>query len=300
VALFRSKRIYRKFLPLWMMVTLVCACSGCAIARRAAANAGLNTMRSLVVAIESQPDPELVRQGLPAFILLIDGMLVSYPQNTDLLLAATNAYNSYCQAFLTNEDEAERASKLYARAKDYGLRLLRQRQFFNAVIEGSIDDYEAALRLFTVSDVPHVHAAAAAWLGWIVANSDSMAALAQLPRALALSRRVLELDDTYGNGAAHLVVAIYNAVQPRGAGQDLDKSRRHFAKAIELAGPANLTPRVLHAEIIGKATLDQVFFTETLEAVLAVDIAKYPETRLFNELAQDRAQSLLNQSDEIF
>ena len=95
-----------------------------------------------------------------------------------------------------------------------------------------------------------------------------MEALAELPKALALVERVLALNERYGNGSSHLVFAIFFSVQPPGAGQDLDRSRHHFERAIELAGEGNLLPRVLYAEHFGKATLDEEFFVETLSRVV--------------------------------
>jgi hypothetical protein len=127
-----------------------------------------------------------------------------------------------------------------------------------------------------------------------------MAALVQLPRALALTPRVLELDESYGEESSHLAFAILFAIQPRGAGQDLERSRSHFERAVELAGPENFLPRVLYAEHFGKATLDQDFFVSTLSDVLAGDPARFPENRLLSELAQRRARVLLSQQEDFF
>ncbi len=290
----------RKFLALLAPLALIAAIGGCGIARDVAVSASTDIIQDLVVSIRRQPDPELVRQGLPAVMLVIDGLLASSPEDPDLLLAATNAYVGYCQAFLVDEADGARAVKLYARAREYGLRLLRQRFFFAAAFDKSIEEYLQALDRFTIEDVPHLHAAATAWLGWIIADPESMKALAELPRALALTDRVLALDESYGDGSSHLVFAILLAVQPRGAGQDLVRSKRHFERAIELAGPGNLLPQVLYAEYYGKATLDDGFFARMLTQVLDVDPTLYPENRLLNEIARQRAAALLSLREDIF
>ena len=59
-------------------------------------------------------------------------------------------------------------------------------------------------------------------------------------------------------------------------------------------------PRVLYAEHYGTATLDQSFFVNTLDDVLAANPEKHPEQRLLNELARQRAESLLAAQDDIF
>ncbi len=274
--------------------------AGCGLYQNIATSAGVEVIQGLITSIQRQSDPELVRQGLPSVLLIIDGLLISSPDDPALLLAATNAYVSYSQAFLSGETESERAIKLYGRAREYGLRILRQRPFFEQALDASFDEYLAAIEQFTVDDVPDMHATAAAWLGWIIAGADSMEALAELPRALALTDRVLVLDESYGDGSSHLVFAVFYTVQPRGAGQDLERARRHFERAIELAGSASLLPRVLYAEHFGKATLDEEFFVDILNKVVQVDAAKYPDHRLVNEIAQQRAGDLLSQREDIF
>lgn len=274
--------------------------AGCGLYQNIATSAGVDIIQGLITSVQRQSDPELVRQGLPSVLLMIDGLLISSPDDPALLLAATNAYVSYCQAFLSAETESERAVKLYGRAREYGLRVLRQRPFFEQALDASFDEYLAALEQFTVDDVPDMHATAAAWLGWIIAGADSMEALAELPRALALTERVLALDESYGDGSSHLVFAVFYTVQPRGAGQDLERAKRHFERAIELAGPGSLLPRVLYAEHFGKATLDEEFFVDTLNEVVEVDVAKYPDHRLVNEIAQQRAGDLLSRREDIF
>ncbi|MCI0651485.1 MAG: TRAP transporter TatT component family protein [Planctomycetes bacterium] len=273
----------------------VCCAGGCSIAGSAT-----SAFEALDASLRRHPDPTLVREALPAYLLLLDSLVESDPEDERLLCAATLAYVRYCQAFLADERDAERAVKLYARARDYGLRALSKRAFFAEALAADMEAFRAALERFSQEDVPALHAAGAAWLGWIIADSESMAALAEMPRALAVMRRALDLDESYGAGAGHVVFGLYYAVQPQGAGQDLPLSREHFLRAIELAGSGNVFPRVLYAEYYGRATLDREFFVETLEGALAVDIARYPEHRLSNELARERALWLMAHCDELF
>ncbi|MCH2373664.1 MAG: TRAP transporter TatT component family protein [Planctomycetes bacterium] len=285
---------------LLLLTVFGCGLSGCGLADRTVRRANLNVVENFFVAVRRSPDPELVRQGLPTILLLVDSFLVSSPDDPELLLVATKAYNSYCLGFVSEEFESARAIGLYERSREYGLRLLKQRAFFAGALDLSIEEYAAALQQFTKDDVPEIQAAAAAWLGWIIADTESMEALAELPKALALAERALELDESYGDGTNHIVFALFFVVQPRGAGQDLDRSKTHFERAIELAGPENLLPRVLYAEHFGKATLDEEFFVAQLESVLAVDAKDYPENRLLNELAQQQARRLLANREDIF
>ena len=255
----------------------------------------------MVASLKAQPDPDLVKEGTPAFLLLLDGLVTASPDNVDLLRAAATAYDTYCQAFLLQDEaSAERASCLYGRAKDYGQALLRQRRFYRRAEDGDIEAFEAALLRFRRRDVPDLYTAGSTWLGWIASSPDSMQALVDLPKAMAVMRRVLELDEGHQDGSAHLFLGIYYASQPPGAGQDLDKSRGHFERALELAGPGSLLPRVVFAEAYGKATLDEEFFTRELTAVVEADESLRPEIRLLNAVAKRRATDLLAQVEDIF
>jgi hypothetical protein len=55
---------------------------------------------SLSNAVLNQNDPETVRQGAPAYLLLIDGLIADNPNSVDLLLAGASLYSSYAGAFV--------------------------------------------------------------------------------------------------------------------------------------------------------------------------------------------------------
>lgn len=271
--------------------------SGCAsLASRAASDYATNLTRAL----QAQPDPELVRQGTPAFMLAMDGLLESNPDSPRLLLAATQAYSSYAQAFLTRDEDKPRAARLAGRAREYGLRLLSLQPRLATALNGTQDDLDAALRQCRKTEVPALYAAGNAWLAWILASSDSMKAVAELPKAMAVMTRVLELDPAYEHGAAHLVFGIYYAAQPHGAGQDLPRSKQHFEAALQFAADGYILPSVVYAEFYGKATLDEPFFKQTLTKALEADLEKRPELRLLNTLARERAEFLLAHSEDYF
>ena len=149
--------------------------------------------------------------------------------------------------------------------------------------------------------MPDLYAAGTAWLGWIMSQPGSMAALSELPKALAVMQRALELDETYENGGAHMVFGIYYASQPVGAGQDLAKSRAHFERALDLAGPGNLMPQVMYAEFYGKAAADEALFKKTLERVLEQQQTGADSRHaLTNAIAVERARTLLQQRSDYF
>lgn len=269
--------------------------SGCASWIQGSTTAAASRILSgFTTSLETQSDTQLVEQGLPTLLLLLDGLVASQPDDPELRRQASQAYSTYCRAFV--EDE-KRQLLLYERARSHGLALLEQLGFEDPVYS-PFEQFEAELA--NLDSARDAYIVGSAWLGWILADPESMDAVADGPRALALLEHGFELDPNYGNGAMHLVFAIYKASKPRGAGQDLQGSRMHFDRAADLAGPDALLPRVLRAEFLGKATLDRDYFESELEQVLARERTPGSANALSNSLARERASKLLAQIDRIF
>ena len=244
-----------------------------------------------------QSDAEIVRNGAPAYLILMDALVASSPGNQHILLASSDANTAYAAAFLSG-DEPERASIMYAKARDYALRVLRKRRAFRRMENGSISEFEAGVKKLGKRDVPAMYSAATAWLGWII-NSGSMEATAQLSRALALMQRVLDLSPGYQHGGPEMFFGIYYAVQPRGAGRDLEKSKKLFEESIAFADGKILLPRVAYAEFWARYAFDRKEFERILETVLE-DEHDPAEYRLMNAVARERARRLLEEADDIF
>jgi hypothetical protein len=283
-----------------LLIIGLATATGCSTIKKLPGKMMADTMTGVVEAMYANPDPETVRQGMPTMLLLMDGMIAKDPTNRDLLQQGALAYGAYCQSFLMDEKHATRAARMFHRARGYGIRLLRTYPEIDAAFDQRQDAFEASLSTIPADRAGDLYAAGLSWLGWILANSDSMDAIADLPRAKAVMDRLADIDADYGNGVVHLFYGIFYAAQPRGAGQDLELSTKHFKRAITLAGSNALAPRVAYAEFVGKASLNEDLFTEELNAVIAADLAAAPEIRLANTLAQDRATYLLDNMDEWF
>jgi hypothetical protein len=65
-----------------------------------------------------QSDLRVVREGMPAYLMLIDGMVEAVPNNARLLITAAQAYASFASAFVEDAD-TEYARTLYEKAKKY-------------------------------------------------------------------------------------------------------------------------------------------------------------------------------------
>jgi hypothetical protein len=245
-----------------------------------------------------QADLQVLRAGMPAYLMLMDGMVEGWPDNDRLLLAAAQAYSSYATAFVGAEEAAFRDS-LLARAKAYALQALEQRGV-SAPLTSPFDQFERQVGQTTPSDIPYVFWSASCWGNWIGAHTTSITAVAELPRVEALMRRALTLDETYYYGGPHIFMGALYASRPQVAGGNLDLSKQHFLKAIELGQGKFLMAYVYYADYYARKTLDRELFVSTLKKVIDSPADAVPELTLINTVARHKAEALLAKADAYF
>jgi len=196
-------------------------------------NATSDLADSLSASILSHDDPETVRQGAPAYLLMIDSLIARDPDNPELLLAGARLYGSYSGAFV---QDPERARTLSARARDYGLRALCTVE--KGLCRASSMPYpelEQAVAGVGSSHVPQLYGAAAAWATWVQARRDDWVAVADKARVEVMMQRVLDLDEGYLDGSAHLYLGVLDLLLPGALGGRPEQGRQHLERAIELA-----------------------------------------------------------------
>ena len=245
-----------------------------------------------------QSDLRVIREGMPAYLMLIDGMVEAVPNNARLLITAAQSYASFASAFVEAEDK-DFARALYRRAKEYALRSLEIRGLKNPV-SNPFNEFEAGLNQLGKNDVPYMFWTGTCWGSWIRLNLGSMAALAELPRVEALMKRVLVLDEQFYYGGPHLFMGIWFASRPKIAGGDLAKAQRHFKKALELSQGKFLMTQIYYADQFARKTFDKDLFVSTLEKVLDAPADSIPELTLLNTVAHKKAKEMLEQVDEYF
>ena len=245
-----------------------------------------------------QSDLRVVREGMPAYLMLIDGMVEAVPDNARLLITAAQAYASFASAFVEDAD-TEYARTLYEKAKKYALRALQRRGLKNPV-STSFDAFEEAVTRLGMDDVPYMFWAATCWGSWIRLSLGSMAAVAELPRVEALMKRVLALDEEFYFGGPHLFMGIWFASRPKIAGGDLNRAQHHFQKALEFSQGKFLMTQVYYADHYARKTFDRKLFVTTLQRVLETPVDTIAELTLLNTVAHKKAKELLEQVDEYF
>ncbi|MDY0269419.1 TRAP transporter TatT component family protein [Trichloromonas sp.] len=246
-------------------------------------------------AVLDHPDPQTVRQGIPAYLLLLDSLLLDDPTDKKLLSSAASLYA--LNSSLTGADPVQRRRQA-ERAWVYGRRLVEVRDA-EPLWERAADDFASALTRFGKRDVPRLYAFGVAWLARLQAGEGDPVALADLPKVEALFARLVELDEGYQQGAPQLYLGILRLLRPPALGGAPEQGRAHLERAMELSGGRYLAAKVELARRYARMFYDRELHDRLLLEVLAADPVAEGLT-LFNVLAQEEARALLASADDYF
>jgi hypothetical protein len=272
----------------------VCLTAACGSVMRKATN---QFSDNLTTAILNQDDIGTARDGVPAYLLLIDGLIEGDPQNPDVLLAGAKLYGAYAGGFV---DDDARAQRLANRAYGYARRALCVREkALCASLDAPFDTYADALRQTDAKDIATLYGFGAAWAGRIQVNSSDWNAIADLPKLQALLVRVNEIDAHYDNGGASLYLGVINSIRPASLGGKPDEGKAYFEKALELSAGHNQMVRVLYAQFYARLVFDQALHDKLLNEVLVADPVA-PRLTLINMLAKQKAKALLESGKQYF
>jgi tetratricopeptide (TPR) repeat protein len=251
---------------------------------------------TLAAAILNQDDPELVASGVPAYLLLIDGLISQSPDNPALLSAGAQVFALYGSRFAA----AQRAPAFTAKARRYGERAICL--VHEPACQWAAADYTqfvAALEGVRDKDIDALYSYAVGWLSHLDATSEDWTAVAELPRVQAALERALAIDDTYESGAVHAYLGILNSLRPPALGGQPDRAREHFERALELTAGRDLSIKVEYARRYARLVFDQELHDRLLTEVMGAPV-EAPRYTLFNVLAKQEAQGLLATSKEYF
>ncbi len=286
---------FRSCLILFLLIYLP---SACVTNKKITVGATATLLEDIAKSANKQSDLRLIREGMPSYLMLIDGMVEAVPGNERLLITAAQGYASFAAAFIQDKDK-DYAKVLYGRAKIYALRALEQIGFQDPLTR-PFDDFEQALNTISKGDVSYIFWAASCWGNWISLNQGSIEALAELPRVELMMKRVLKLDEGFYYGGAHIFMGILNGSRPKIAGGDLERAKEHFLKAIELGRGEFLNTYIYYARYYAKRAFDKDTFISALETVLKTPVDIKPELTLLNSVAQSKAEEMLKEADEYF
>jgi hypothetical protein len=268
--------------------------SGCATVVSSATSGMADNLSAAIV---DQDDPELVREGIPTFLLLLDSMVLSSPDDPDILGATAELYAIYAVAFVGNE---ERARKLTSRARELGERALCAEDKNTCELRRApFDEYERIIRGLGPGDTDALYSYSIGSLAYIRAHSGDMVALADLPKVEVALEHLLTLGAGDREGSVNMYLGILNTLRPPALGGEPERGRQYFERAVELTDGKDLSVKVEYAQSYARLVYDRELHDQLLNEVLASEV-KQPGYTLVNSLALEQAAELLASADEYF
>ena len=275
-------------------LVIVATLSGCASMASSAAG---NLADDLSAAILNQDDPELVRESLPAYLLLLDSLAADPDARPAVLGAAARLYAAYAIVFV---DDPGRAATLAGRARDYGARAACAANGQTCDLEGlPFADFAARLDRVKPKQSGALFSYAVGSLAYVRTHSDDWQAIAELPKIEAVLNRLLVIGDAADAGTVNTYLGILNTLRPPALGGQPEAGRSYFEKAVELTGGKDLSVLVEYARGYARLVYDRELHDKLLKRVLAADPRQGGYT-LLNTLAQGQAAELLASANDYF
>ena len=253
------------------------------------------------IAAQRESDLQLARDATPGGLMQLEAFSLAYPNHSGFKQLHAEAFCSYAVAFIF--DDWEDAS-LTGRASDADVIATRLRPLLARCAALNRALLPKAWREKPVAELVSLakksQAPALLWLATTDAVTLALAPMqnfAKLPDIRAALARCAELAPGAHDADAEILLATLDA----GTGAIFGTTDGHaaFDRARVAAGQAALIVDVMFARGTAVARKDRALFTSTLERVLAVDVAQWPERRLANEIARKKARRYLASIDKL-
>ncbi len=250
-------------------------------------------------ALYEEDDLPIAEQSLASNLKLIDGLLKSDPQNEELLLLAAQGYAGYALAFAEDKDP-QRAKKLYLRARDYALKILRKdKRFKQAEQQGDLE-LQRVVDQYGKNKSAALFWAGFSWAGYALLSMDDPQALADFATIEIFMHRVEEINPEYFHGAVWLFWGAYYGMIPKMLGGDPAKSLQYFERNIRLNHGNFLLAYVYAARFYAAKILDEKKFDEYLDHIENTPSDVEKELTFLNQVAKQKARLLKQQKSERF
>lgn len=253
--------------------------------------------QSLSAGISSQSDIKMVKAGIPSYLLMIDGMIVEDPENIGLYIAGVKLY-SVLANFV--KDDTERYTYIADRAYQYSQKLIcLTKEAWCALSEKTFDDFRQLIEEVDEDQLDVLYLYGSSWVSNVEVHKSDMNSIANLPKIKAVMQRIIQINEIYERGAAHLYLGVLESLIPPALGGKPDIAKAHFDRAIEINKGRHLMASVMYAEYYARPLYNRDLHDELLKKVLAENPVENGLT-LANTLAQQRARQLLDTAEEYF
>ena len=257
-----------------------------------------NLARNLSDAVLNQEDPKIVRDGAPAYLLLLDSLVAGNPENPVILSSASDLYASYSAIFV---NDANRSKILSERALKYSKKALCISYEDSCNWDDySFDDFNLSLDDFDMKYSDLLLTYSTSYLVYIRSHSNDWNAIARLPYIeSALEYYVEKNPETENIDSVYTYLGILSTLLPPALGGDYEKGKRYFENAIEFSGDQNLSAKVEYALSYARPLYDRELHDKLLQEVISSNPVKKNYT-LLNVIAKEQASAMLEDADEYF
>jgi hypothetical protein len=245
-------------------------------------------------------DPDLAEQSLPSNLKLMEGLLKNDPHNGQLLTSLCMGFTGYAMLFV-EDDDSERASTLYLRARTYGFRAIGGKAF--KLTEAGLKKDIIRSRLLTYSDEKEIEAlfwTAISWNAWINLNLDKPVALAQLGAAQACLERVLEIKPDSFHGLTYIMMGSISASMPMALGGKAGRAKTYFEKAMSVSHGKFFLAQYYFARYYAVRVQDKKLFLELIKEIESSPSDGLKEVCLINAVMKNKAKRLMEMSKDLF
>lgn len=268
-------------------------------------------------AVNANNDLQTVMQALPAYLILLDGLIESDPEDEDILIASSrllNAYASLLGAELDREtSEEEDDQHIYQREnikrqqKTLTLKALQRATKANCIYEEYLcnlttlkyTEFEKRLLVIDEDDIDMLYGLGTAWAAWLQVNSDDWNAMAQLPQIKLIMQKIILIDGTWDNAGAYMYLGVLNSLVPETLGGKPEQGKDNFEAAIKITQGKNLMIKVLFAEYYARLTFNKELHDKLISDVLSFDKSPH-QYILINTLAVQKARALQLSAKDYF
>lgn len=282
-------------LPLLMIVSILLA--SCTMGQ-VLVQPALPLVDNSIEKLNRETDLKAAEKSVTGNLKILQRMIKLDPQNAQLHSYAAQGLYGLAYGF-REESQPQVASDLYLRGMQHGIKAMQLNGASN-LLDGTMADFNRQVSGMSKSDVATMFWTASNWGKWIDMHRDDPDALAQLPRATALMQRVIELEDTFYYGGAHMYFGVYYGSRAPTLGGNFRKSRAYFDRAREITNGKLLIPDLLQAQYLARQEFDQKEFHQLLTGVVNAPDDLMPELGLQNQIAKRKAAALLKRENEWF
>ncbi len=262
--------------------------------------------------IQKESDLEVVETTLEKNLKTLERL--TKLGNKSLIVKTSRAFSSYAGFLEDKMEEAEiegnfeiaeemrnKAIEHYARSEMYAFKALaKSNKTFKHARSVDPNTFEKAVQRISKKNVePLFWAAYAVGRGISLQKDDPMQVI-DLDRVEQMMKRILELDETFYFGSAHLFYAVYYGDRSPAIGGDPEKAKEHIERVDEINDGKFLMSKFYMAKYYAYPKQDVALFKKALQEVLDAPSDIFPGENAATSIAKARSERLLSQVDTLF